>query len=67
MNKKGIIIETKRNLFTNYGYKKVSMDKIATSTKVTKKQYIIISKIRMTYSNILLPKNLKVLKNVLKK
>lgn len=67
MNKKGIIIETTRNLFTNYGYKKVSMDKIATSTKVAKKKYIIISKIRMTYSNILLPKNLKVLKNVLKK
>lgn len=67
MNKKEIIIETARNLFTNYGYKKVSMDEIATSAKVTKKQYIIISKIRMTYSNILLPKNLKVLKNVLKK
>ena len=37
MNKKEIIIETARNLFTNYGYKKVSMDEIATSAKVTKK------------------------------
>ena len=37
MNKKEIIIETARNLFTDYGYKKVSMDEIATSAKVTKK------------------------------
>lgn len=37
MNKKEIIIEKARNLFTNYGYKKVSMDEIATSAKVTKK------------------------------
>ena len=34
MNKKEIIIETARNLFTNYGYNKVSMDEIATSEKV---------------------------------
>lgn len=40
MNKKEIIIETARNLFTNYGYKKVSMDEIATSAKVTKKNNI---------------------------
>ena len=37
MNKKEIIIETARNLFTKYGYKKVSMDEIASSAKVTKK------------------------------
>ena len=37
MSKKELVIETARDLFTNYGYKKVSMDEIAKNANVTKK------------------------------
>ena len=37
MNKKEMIIQTARDLFTKFGYKKVSMDEIAREAKVTKK------------------------------
>ncbi len=37
MSKKEIIIEKARNLFKQYGYKKVSMDQIAMEANVTKK------------------------------
>lgn len=37
MNKKEIVIQTARELFTKYGYKKVSMDEIAKEANVTKK------------------------------
>ena len=37
MDKKEIVIETARKLFTQYGYKKVSMDEIAKKSNVTKK------------------------------
>ncbi len=37
MNKKEIIIATARDLFTKYGYNKVSMDEIAKQANVTKK------------------------------
>ena len=37
MSKKDMIIETARDLFTKYGYKKVSMDEIAHEANVTKK------------------------------
>ena len=37
MDKKEMVIETARNLFTEYGYKKVSMDEIAKKSNVTKK------------------------------
>lgn len=37
MNKKEIIIEKARELFQQYGYKKVSMDEIANKANVTKK------------------------------
>lgn len=37
MNKKEIVIEKARELFTKYGYKKVSMDEIAHASNVTKK------------------------------
>ena len=37
MNKKEIVIQTARELFTKYGYKKVSMDEIAKESNVTKK------------------------------
>lgn len=37
MNKKEIVIETARKLFSTYGYKKVSMDEIARKSGVTKK------------------------------
>lgn len=37
MNKKEIILETSRELFEQYGYKKVSMDEIANKSNVTKK------------------------------
>lgn len=37
MNKKEIVIEKARELFTEYGYKKVSMDEIAKEANVTKK------------------------------
>ena len=37
MNKKEEVINAARNLFTKYGYKKVSMDEIAKEANVTKK------------------------------
>ena len=37
MNKKEDIIEKARILFTNYGYKRVSMDEVAREANVTKK------------------------------
>lgn len=37
MNKKEEVINTARELFTEYGYKKVSMDEIARESNVTKK------------------------------
>lgn len=37
MDKKSMVIESARKLFTLYGYKKVSMDEIARDSKVTKK------------------------------
>lgn len=37
MDKKEKVIETARRLFTEYGYKKVSMDEIAKESNVTKK------------------------------
>lgn len=37
MTKKETVIETARKLFTQYGYKKVSMDEIARQSNVTKK------------------------------
>lgn len=37
MNKKDLVIETARSLFSQYGYKKVSMDEIAKVSGVTKK------------------------------
>ncbi len=37
MNKREKVIETARKLFTEYGYKKVSMDEIARESNVTKK------------------------------
>ena len=37
MNKKEIVIETARDLFNKYGYKKVSMDEVAIKSNVTKK------------------------------
>ena len=37
MTKKEVVIDTARELFSKYGYKKVSMDEIATNAIVTKK------------------------------
>ena len=37
MNKKEEVINAARDLFTKYGYKKVSMDEIAKEANVTKK------------------------------
>ena len=37
MTKKEVVIDTARELFSKYGYKKVSMDEIATNANVTKK------------------------------
>lgn len=37
MNKKETVIETARELFSKYGYRKVSMDEIAKQSNVTKK------------------------------
>ena len=37
MNKKETVINTARELFTKYGYKKASMDEIAKEANVTKK------------------------------
>lgn len=37
MNKKEILIDTARDLFTTYGYNRVSMDEIAKNANITKK------------------------------
>ena len=54
MNKKEIVINKARDLFTTYGYKKVSMDEIAKKANVTKKT---ILRIKMIYSHTLFKKN----------
>ena len=43
------IIEAARDLFSTYGYKRVSMDEIAKKANVTKKLYIRILKVRKSY------------------
>ena len=51
--KKDDVIKSAKELFTTYGYKKVSMDEIALNAGVTKKQFMLILKIRMICLNIL--------------
>ena len=41
MSKKDIVVEIARNLFSKYGYKKVSMDEVAKGAGVTKKTIYI--------------------------
>ncbi len=51
------IIEAARKLFNKYGFKKVSMDEIASSAGVTKKLYIRIFQEKKNYLTILCKKN----------
>lgn len=60
MNKKEEVIKKARELFTKYGYKKVSMDEIAREANVTKKQSIHILVIKKQCLNILQKKNFKI-------
>ena len=60
MNKKEEVINAARDLFTKYGYKKVSMDEIAKEANVTKKLFILTSVIKKQCLNILQVKNFKV-------
>ena len=53
MNKREDILLVSKELFENYGYKKVSMDEIAKKANVTKKPYIVTLKIKMNYLNTL--------------
>ena len=51
MNKKEEVINAARDLFTKYGYKKVSMDEIAKEANVTKKTiYSIIGVVLLLIS-----------------
>lgn len=60
MEKKEVVINTARELFTKYGYKKVSMDEIARTSNVTKKTIYSTLKIKMNCLDILLKKNLSI-------
>ena len=69
MNKKEIIIEKARDLFTTYGYKKVSMDEIAREANVTKKtiySYFIEIVASDIYHILLLRKNSLLISNISK-
>ena len=43
------ILNAAKKLFTNYGFKKVSMDEIASEAGVTKKLFILIFQVKKSF------------------
>ena len=67
MSKKELVIETARDLFTKYGYKKVSMDEIAKGANVTKKTIYSYFKDKETLFRYFIDEELNTMKENIEK
>lgn len=67
MNTKEIIIASARDLFTRYGYKKVSMDEIANSARVTKKTVYSYFKDKDSLFEYFIKEEIEYIKNKIEK
>lgn len=67
MNKKEAIINAARELFTKYGYKKVSMDEVASEANVTKKTIYSYFKDKDSMFKYFIDEELEKIKNSLEK
>ena len=67
MDKKEMVINTARELFTEYGYKKVSMDEIAKKSNVTKKTIYTYFKDKEDMFKYFVDKELLHMKNIIEK
>lgn len=67
MTKKEIVIEKARELFTKYGYKKVSMDEIAKESGVTKKTIYAYFKDKDSMFQYFVLEDLEKMKQILEK
>lgn len=67
MDKKEMVIETARNLFTEYGYKKVSMDELARKSGVTKKTIYTYFKDKDSIFKYFIDEELNHMKNYIEK
>lgn len=65
MDKKEQVIETARKLFTDYGYKKVSMDEIARESGVTKKTIYTYFKDKESMFRYFINEELLQMKNII--
>ena len=66
-NKKDEILKSARELFTNYGYKKVSMDEIAKNANVTKKTVYSYFNDKESLLKSLIEEELVQMKNIITK
>ena len=66
-NIKEDILKSSRELFTNYGYKKVSMDEIAKASGVTKKTVYSYFKDKASLLKTLIDEEMTKMKKMLKK
>lgn len=67
MDKKEMVINTARELFTEYGYKKVSMDEIAKKSNVTKKTIYTYFKDKEDMFKYFVDEELLHMKNIVEK
>jgi AcrR family transcriptional regulator len=67
MNTKDVIINSARNLFSKYGYKKVSMDEIANDANVTKKTVYSYFKDKDSLFSYFIEEELELIKNNIEK
>lgn len=64
MDKKSIVIDTARKLFSEYGYKRVSMDEIARESNVTKKTIYTYFKDKESMFKYFIDEELKNMKQI---
>ena len=67
MDKKSMVISSARNLFTLYGYKKVSMDEIAKESNVTKKTIYTYFKDKKSIFKYFIDEELSNMKSIIEK
>ena len=67
MSKKDIVVEIARNLFSKYGYKKVSMDEVAKGAGVTKKTIYTYFKDKESMFKYFIDEELQIMKDELEK
>ncbi len=67
MSKKDIVIEIARDLFSKYGYKKVSMDEVAKGAGVTKKTIYTYFKDKESMFKYFIDEELQIMKDELEK